>query len=886
MYKIRDGMLPTKTLSAVDCFPIDDIPIDGPDNSEYEEFGIEVLRDNVEIRGCIKAGKIVMETTQNNTIKRYEKELLMLISAGYFVEMKVDVEVFSPFVTELDSIVYGSIVYCYHVLDFCSGIFDDDDIDGYFCVAVALAKLFNLIQENEKKYGFTLNVNKIIKEEDILSMIVGNWECIPNKYIVKLSSIEKEKISSIQEKKKENRSLCKEKRIQAKKFISEEKHKNEWSEFISLLNNRITEENQALAAIQMDQIQEKTDTFERYISYVLDKSSDPSVQNLGEAIEKRLNIAPFYCLLKYEDGTMIDINGDLWLNALLPTTMNFLIILYHYFRVQPNQRNAINFFKMVLFHVNNNLRVSQNNNEEQMTIDEVITACYNTIMSFVDKHRETIEALKYKTVSRDNILSISDNNQAFWEMGEQRIRSAFIDYLHSSLADKDSWIKNRMLIDRLLAKKKMNHKRIHKVQKEKGFFPDPDSIYEQTESERIVKTVNIIYLFVKAINIAIDNELVADDRRIGKLLSKIQREESNIIYKVYDQINENCIGIDEYRRENLIDSSGIETKEKRRLGIEKDQLKQTNDGILILFDSFLRGIKCLLKDAESGNVDQIIEKNTEMHTELRRLKEQCKVIPDQLIAKFEENISYVSELLIKQCKKDKNEFDCIKEQLKETIGKRIEKLPPEVIDTLSTAELLFSRYANTFYIQNHFDYSCISALYYQAFEGVFNKLLWTDYANKLNQLTIDNKSFSELLEKKTPAGYLPENYNNRKNYIYKQNDLLLVKKNLTMGNMGYLLLEIQEKEGQKQIQHFCCFMASHFGYIENPFDDNSFNLAIKDLQIKISNSVERRNNASHGEMPISYEVCEEDKSIVLAGIQETRNTALGLIQQFLNLYKE
>ena len=34
------------------------------------------------------------------------------------------------------------------------------------------------------------------------------------------------------------------------------------------------------------------------------------------------------------------------------------------------------------------------------------------------------------------------------------------------------------------------------------------------------------------------------------------------------------------------------------------------------------------------------------------------------------------------------------------------------------------------YAEKGFDYSCISALYYQAFEEAYNKLIWNEYADR------------------------------------------------------------------------------------------------------------------------------------------------------------
>ena len=49
------------------------------------------------------------------------------------------------------------------------------------------------------------------------------------------------------------------------------------------------------------------------------------------------------------------------------------------------------------------------------------------------------------------------------------------------------------------------------------------------------------------------------------------------------------------------------------------------------------------------------------------------------------------------------------------LGNAANMLPSSVLESLTTAELLFHKYANENYANIGFDYSCISSLYFQAF---------------------------------------------------------------------------------------------------------------------------------------------------------------------------
>ena len=61
--------------------------------------------------------------------------------------------------------------------------------------------------------------------------------------------------------------------------------------------------------------------------------------------------------------------------------------------------------------------------------------------------------------------------------------------------------------------------------------------------------------------------------------------------------------------------------------------------------------------------------------------------------------------------------------------------------------MLYNRYANDDFASNGFDYSCISALYYQAFEDAYNALIWGDYSKYLNSLIIDGQLYTNILHK-------------------------------------------------------------------------------------------------------------------------------------------
>ena len=89
--------------------------------------------------------------------------------------------------------------------------------------------------------------------------------------------------------------------------------------------------------------------------------------------------------------------------------------------------------------------------------------------------------------------------------------------------------------------------------------------------------------------------------------------------------------------------------------------------------------------------------------------------------------------------------------------------PESVINTLATAELMYTKYAIDEFAVQGFDYSSISALYYQAFENAYNDLIWGKYADFLNSLVISNDKYTDILSRQhfIPANRRPDPRYNR-----------------------------------------------------------------------------------------------------------------------------
>lgn len=192
---------------------------------------------------------------------------------------------------------------------------------------------------------------------------------------------------------------------------------------------------------------------------------------------------------------------------------------------------------------------------------------------------------------------------------------------------------------------------------------------------------------------------------------------------------------------------------------------------------------------------------------------------------------------------------------------------------------------NLFLIQ---EYSCISSLYYQAVESVYNKIIWTDYADLLNKLKHKNGWFTSLYIRKTLPpecqDYLPDGDTK----YYWNADQKRITHILTMGTFAYLLKNITS-ETSRSLIHFSEHVDKVFnmsGIGKQSQEYQRYQHKIDELYRKIKRAAPRRNNASHGEEPLDLQECQEDRKIVLEDVENDRAGALGIIQLFLSMYRD
>lgn len=183
---------------------------------------------------------------------------------------------------------------------------------------------------------------------------------------------------------------------------------------------------------------------------------------------------------------------------------------------------------------------------------------------------------------------------------------------------------------------------------------------------------------------------------------------------------------------------------------------------------------------------------------------------------------------------------------------------PQIFSSLVSAEYLYKQYVEQNSPIDHFDYSCISIMYYMALEDFANRLVYIPYEKdilaNIDECNTKRKSWQ---------------YNDSKIYIsnfssYWAKKESAWKKSCEIGVLGHLFKDV-EKETE-----FQAYLFSHFPNI----DINSFSK----FGYKLVKIAPRRNDAAHGGNYLTYSDVCVDKENVYAAVSNYRGLILELLE--------
>lgn len=508
----------------------------------------------------------------------------------------------------------------------------------------------------------------------------------------------------------------------------------------------------------------------------------------------------------------------------------------------------------------------------------MINAFHTTVVAFINSNREYIEQLSFDKLQPNAAIV---NSSLF---NVQTETDSFYDTIRSKIQK----ITDEGRIEEELAKIFEIHADKKQISTQIEQFEAECEITERTaKARKIILSINIIYLFCDAIRMILSNNLVVEfDKRIAiaDIRSKLSKIENQLIHKVYN-IKDDELDILEYREKTGIVYSTLSEHE-----VQMEKLRNA------AFSSILKSsIEDFASNIETQDTNGILQIKAKIKKEISRYPD-CD---DKLLyAEWLDSISdRISKALISICKKAEDNYLEIKNRITSSLGEKCSILPSSAIDSLTTAEMLFQRYAKEEYANKGFDYSCISALYYQDFEDAYNELIWVKYASHLNSLKISGSNYTDILKRhkyskaesitETYArGYLfDDNLKKRNNYVLYHSGTASVNTRCMYKSFATIMKQLKNPT---DLNGFCEFIAQLCGFTgrTDMFSDTAFMQKCHDFTDEISKSADNRNNASHGGSFISLGQCTNDKKTILNNLESIRCESVGLIQQLLYILQK
>lgn len=874
-------------------FPVDKLYPDddyAPKACDFEKLagdGLKVFRQYpVILNGLFSTfEKRVKELESLKQPELFEQEANVLINTGYCVDdlnatgqLYLEAAKLCSAVTSVDKILwYGAWAYYFN-----NDIMPDDEhYREHRDMMFAWIYLLKVVQEKELRYGQAINVKSITSKTNILKLIESDWNKLDQKCFSKLTDYGMKRLKEVfrllddlsERIKKDNAS---------QKIVADQTD-SEWKMFIKLLNDLSRKENDVICQInRAGSPKDKARIINGYNSvlrgieranYTID-GEEINLLSLFEAVNERMQNAQVYCVVKTEEGEHFRLNPAGFLLAMDPKTYNYLFMTFHEFRINPGKDTAKKFVSLALSAIKKNLGEEFH---QDSSIDEMIKDFHQTVMDFVKKHAEAIERLSFEKLRKDSAIVLPEL---------------------SSYADGNGEIED--LVKRLKAIEQSDEydREIEKMIAGTGRSLAPNEVAYMVQSEaereerieqemlasRIIASLNIIYMFSDALRIMLTNRHANVKIKNRDAVETYRREllklDDRLVHKVYASLGDQEIGMLEYREKNGIIATSLTEQET-----EEENYRNTVFG-----DILKNSISALIDSVEGQNAEQVLLTKARIREEILRYPE-CD--EKERYTQWLDDISKrISDALVANCQREDN-YQQIKEGILSSLGEKAGILPESTLDSLTTAEMLYARYASDEYAEKGFDFSCISALYYQAFEEAYNILIWRGYADELNTLVINGQKYTDILDAcrgsginpPDARGYLDQNAKQRSYYVeYSNASRPDTTVSLRCMYKSFAIL-LQNIKLSSHLEHFCDYIAKITGFVSrnDMFNDSDFMRNCNAFISAVDASADNRNNASHGGTFISITQCRSDKKTVLSELETVRSDSFGLIQQLLFL---
>ena len=784
----------------------------------------------------------------------------------------------NPVVTQLDKVLwYGA--YAYYMEKELHPKKEEYNLDS---MMYAWVYLLELAQKMEFNYGQTIDISVIRPNTPIIEILTGNYSDSKTcKSIRALTSSESVGIKRLFEKRKAL--LLK---IQDEKKTGKEvadKTESEWLIFLDIINDLSEKEANVIHRILESQSpKEKIKVINEYNSIVYGiehghyylKGTEIRLIPVLEAVNERIQNASSYTSVYIEGGKPFRVHPALFVLLIMPETYNYLFITFHHFRLSPSKETAKRFVSLALSCIKKNLGGEDN---KWFSLDEMITEFTSTVFDYIHSNQSAIEQLSFSKLQPNMVITDGMSLEAIdvSEIFNESTREKMRDYTKSDKYESE--------IERLVKGKETPRSVGRILDDVKKAEAEYAKLEDKAIAHRIIVSLNIVYMFCDALRIMLNNKHAHIKVKRPEEWEHYRRDllklDADLVHKVYGHLDEQEIGMLEYREKAGVIATNMSEQE-----IQEEAYRSS------LFSEILKeAIDQYVVGIEEMNPDQILQIKGKIRAEILRFPD-CDE-KERYGAWLDSISERISAALVEICKKEQENYQNVKEQILIALGKSGKKLPNSTVDSLTTAEMLYSRYATEEFANKGFDFSCISALYYQAFEDAYNDQIWHGYAQMLNALVVNGKKYTDILyhSRKIESGltdpdaegYLDNSSKQRKYYLKstKKTDTTVALRCMYM-SFGIIMSHVC---ASTNLPGFCEYFAKLAGFDSRTdmFSDADFMLKCKDFANSIISSADNRNNASHGGSFISISQCTDDKKTVLNNLEAVRSTSIGLIQQLL-----
>lgn len=566
-----------------------------------------------------------------------------------------------------------------------------------------------------------------------------------------------------------------------------------------------------------------------------------------------------------------------------PLSYNSLLIMYNYLRISHNEEALDIFFKSVLEFVRTNLKDSEelidykkeisniyfleDEIKNLCRVDEYIARIYKNIVAYYHKIDLSIKdkLKKSEIVSGTRIVDTEFRKQQQWLEEEQETSKLY----------------------RLLQKEELlgvNQNKINDIKKD--IIEVQDQCRMRDIYERMSATMDVLFVFCKGLELYSNSFFVGNKSflwRVKKRMSSINDALTDVLYLDPYLYEEHIDSINEVKNDrlNLVEEHALEEKKDEEILEKEIEIEEYEKNERKLTAELqLKNIEIQKKEEEiryiKKSVEEMIyalkESDIDKATQDRRKIIAVEKRIECDIECLDELSILINNIVVEKIQNNyQNSYDRIRQNLVEELGEvNTRRLGDDIISILTTAEFLYEKYIKDKQEIEGFDYSCVSAMYYQALEKTYNNLMYKGYIAKVNQ----SDDLPELIIRKNKKGkggygYFPNDGIGSYviDYIGKKNNIgYIVKDTCEYGNFIFLLKKVINKNCYKEVLKYIGYLRGQFGW-ETTDEYNtlpkSVNSKLKYLVAGLKTAKNRRNNASHGGVQINYQTAKEDKIYVL-----------------------